>query len=33
MKDARVELVEKTVEVRLTVPAKALLGAISGEEK
>jgi hypothetical protein len=33
MKDARVELVEKTVQVRLTVPAKALLAILSGEEK
>jgi hypothetical protein len=33
MKDARVELVEKTVTVRLTIPAKALLAMLSGDEK
>jgi hypothetical protein len=33
LKDARVERVEKMVEVRLTVPAKALLAMMSGEEK
>jgi hypothetical protein len=32
-KGARIERVERTVQVKLTVPAKALLSAMSGEEK
>ena len=32
-KGAKIEVVERTVEVKLTVPAKALLAVVSGDEK